>query len=214
MTAAERELQKLLAIRPLGAAPKYQHPEGRYRIDVFFPGWKLAVEIDGPRHERQVEYDCTRDAQLASMGIAVLRLSSVLLPEQLREHIRYVAQRIAYFGHPAKVKFCVDYSTSLQKKTEDHTLEQVERESFGTASTGNPLCMDCSGSSWKMIPCWNENMRRAEMRATRCRCTNLRPMPEQEEFRLRPDDYLQAVEQKKPQQGILLAFPEKQVNHG
>lgn len=207
MTSAERELQQLLAIRPLGAQPKYQHPEGRYRIDVFFPEWKLAVEIDGPRHEEQVEYDRTRDAQLASMGIAVLRLSSFLTPEQLRERIRYVSQRILYMGFDAKVKFCLEFSQPKTAQQVDQ--ESTTSESFN-ASRANPLCLDCNGSGWKMMPWWNERWRRAEMRAKRCDCKNLRQSPQEAPLVLTAEDF----EQKKPQQNALLMFPERQKANG
>lgn len=47
-----------------------------YILDFYFPNVKIAVEIDGPIHEKQREYDKRRDARLRKKGITVVRFTN------------------------------------------------------------------------------------------------------------------------------------------
>jgi very-short-patch-repair endonuclease len=189
---AEQELLSLLRQRPLAVQHVYQHHEGKYIIDFFWPEWKLGAEIDGPWHES--EADQFRDGNLAKIGIAVLRLPADLTAERMREQVRYVAQRILFLGMPAKVEFVRNYrppKPELKPATWD-------RQNY----LGHPLCLDCSGNGWRLTPIFSEKMRQAEMRATRCKCENLR------EDNLVLFNGLIELNRPKPAQKVIL-FPEK-----
>jgi len=78
----------------LGAKFRRQHATTCYILDFYCPAMKLAVEVDGPIHERQKAKDIMRDANLSRDGIVVLRfqnseiftgLEDVL--ECIREHL-------------------------------------------------------------------------------------------------------------------------------
>jgi very-short-patch-repair endonuclease len=72
-----RELRK----RPDGLKFRRQHPAGRYVLDFFCAGAKLAVEVDGEMHSRgdRPARDAERDAWLRTQGVRVLREVSGIL---------------------------------------------------------------------------------------------------------------------------------------
>lgn len=53
-----------------------QQPVGPYIADFYCAVARLAVELDGPIHERQREYDAEHDAYLAAHGLRVLRFTN------------------------------------------------------------------------------------------------------------------------------------------
>ena len=53
-----------------------QHPIGPYIVDFFSSRASLIVEVDGPIHESQVEYDAERQAELEGVGYRVLRVTA------------------------------------------------------------------------------------------------------------------------------------------
>ena len=184
---AEIALQHLLIEHPLATGFKREHQEGRYRLDFFFAAWKLGVEIDS-QHFHDPEKDAHRDRELARIGIVILRLSNVLPAEKLREHIAYVAERIVRLPLAEKVLFVRNYKVSILDAIVDAQVEKKKPDED---------CLDCNGSGWKMVPTWHEGHRQAELRATRCDCTNLR-----QEFQLwSPDDF---APPKPPQQAPLI----------
>jgi len=179
---AEIALHKVLVERPLATGFKREHREGRYQLDFFFPAWKLGIEIDS-EHFHDAERDTIRDGELSKIGIAILRLSNTLPAEKLREHIAYVAERIRCLPLAEKVLFIRNYKTDILDRVGPITTPPAE-----DAITGAHLeCVDCGGSRWKMIPVWSEFYGRAEQRATRCNCSNLR-VRLQEEFELMAPD--------------------------
>jgi very-short-patch-repair endonuclease len=87
MTPAERKLWDVLKGRRLfGHKFRRQHPifvnisasghKTYYIIDFYCTELRLAVEVDGPVHETQVEYDHRRDNLLRSKGIRVVRITN------------------------------------------------------------------------------------------------------------------------------------------
>jgi very-short-patch-repair endonuclease len=52
---------------------KSQYKISRYRVDFLIKGF-LVLEIDGPHHGQQKEYDAKRDKYLKGLGYEVLRL--------------------------------------------------------------------------------------------------------------------------------------------
>jgi very-short-patch-repair endonuclease len=75
MTLPEQTLWSLLRHRQLGLRFRRQHPIGPFILDFYCPAAKLCVEVDGPAHAGQAEYDLSRDRWLAERGIKVLRIS-------------------------------------------------------------------------------------------------------------------------------------------
>jgi very-short-patch-repair endonuclease len=83
---------------------KFQFPIGPYRAD-FLLGGCVVLEVDGPHHKNQVEYDANRDKYIQKMGYRVIRIPIsifTLSPEavvcQLKEEIyeqktEYAAKR-------------------------------------------------------------------------------------------------------------------------
>lgn len=50
-----------------------QKPVGQFVVDFFCKELMLAIEVDGDTHDQRIEQDKTRQRQLESMGIHVLR---------------------------------------------------------------------------------------------------------------------------------------------
>jgi len=72
---------------------KFQFPIGPYRAD-FLLGGCVVLEVDGPHHKNQVEYDANRDKYIEEMGYRIIRIPLrifILSPEavvcQLKEEI-------------------------------------------------------------------------------------------------------------------------------
>ena len=76
-TAAEAVLwQHLRSGRLNGLHFRRQQPIGPYIVDFFCADSKLVVEVDGPIHASQAEYDQDRDAYLTAHGLRVLRFAN------------------------------------------------------------------------------------------------------------------------------------------
>jgi len=68
-----------------------QHPVGRFVLDFYCPGYKLAVEVDGDVHDEQQERDAARTQVLEAYGYRVLRFRN----EQVMRELPWVVQTIA-----------------------------------------------------------------------------------------------------------------------
>ena len=91
MTPAEQALWDALRDRRLaGLRFRSQHPAGPFVLDFYCPIRKLVVELDGPVHERQAEYDAARTAQLNAYGYRVIRFRN----EEVLHELPSVLQRI------------------------------------------------------------------------------------------------------------------------
>ena len=73
-TQLEDRLWEHLRGRRHGVKLRRQHPVDDFVLDFYCPAAKLAIEIDGPHHERQAQYDQWRTEQLQRRGIRMLRL--------------------------------------------------------------------------------------------------------------------------------------------
>ncbi len=82
-TTNESILWSHLRRRKLGHRIRRQHPLGEFILDFYCAEAKLAIEIDGPLHIRQPEYDTWRDAQLQRLGIEVLRFPDLQVTNDL-----------------------------------------------------------------------------------------------------------------------------------
>lgn len=76
-TEAERCLWNALRNRQLaGWKFRRQHQLGPYIVDFVCLAARLVVEVDGPVHEQQQEYDQYRDEYLRALGYTVLRFEN------------------------------------------------------------------------------------------------------------------------------------------
>ena len=73
-TRAERLLWEALSGGALGVRFRRQHPIGDFVLDFYCREARLAVEIDGPTHDRSQRYDDWRDATLWRLGIRTVRI--------------------------------------------------------------------------------------------------------------------------------------------
>jgi len=90
-TKAEDILWSYLRDRRLaGYKFRRQHAVDRFILDFYCPASQLAVEVDGPIHERTAIEDAERDSVLATYGIRVLRVRN----EEIFENIQAVLTAI------------------------------------------------------------------------------------------------------------------------
>jgi very-short-patch-repair endonuclease len=83
-TPAESRLWQALRTKKLnGLHFRRQHPVGRFILDFYCPSCKLAIELDGAIHDRQVEYDTARTQQLQQFGYRVIRFQNERVMEDL-----------------------------------------------------------------------------------------------------------------------------------
>lgn len=79
LTPAEARLWNYLKISRLsGRKFRRQHSMGRYILDFYCPSEKLAIELDGATHDRDIAQrrDRTRDRFLQNAGIRILRIQN------------------------------------------------------------------------------------------------------------------------------------------
>jgi very-short-patch-repair endonuclease len=60
-----------------------QHAIGPFIVDFYCPAAQLVVEVDGPIHDQQQEYDEMRTAWLQSLGLKVIRFRNEAVLGQL-----------------------------------------------------------------------------------------------------------------------------------
>ncbi|HEU0016604.1 MAG TPA: DUF559 domain-containing protein [Longimicrobium sp.] len=73
-TPAEDELWTVLRGHQLGGFHfRRQHPIGGFILDFYCARKRVCVELDGPGHDAQQEYDQARTEALATVGIRVIR---------------------------------------------------------------------------------------------------------------------------------------------
>ena len=53
-----------------------QHRIGRFILDFYYTAKKLGIELDGPIHDYQQDYDRARDEWLSENGIKILRIKN------------------------------------------------------------------------------------------------------------------------------------------
>jgi very-short-patch-repair endonuclease len=79
MTDAERLLWSRVRGKQIGQVQFYrQKPVGGYIVDFYAPKAKLVIEVDGSQHREpeNLAKDRKRDADLANLGLTVLRFNS------------------------------------------------------------------------------------------------------------------------------------------
>ena len=76
-TPAEAAAWRLLRDRRFGGVKfRRQHPVGPYVLDFCCAALRLAIELDGGIHERQIDADAHRQRELESHGYRLLRFTN------------------------------------------------------------------------------------------------------------------------------------------
>ena len=83
-THAEALLWEKLRKRQLGDLKfRRQHIIYVFIVDFYCPAAKLVIEIDGPVHAEQEEYDQEREAYLEAMGFETIRFGNLDVAENI-----------------------------------------------------------------------------------------------------------------------------------
>jgi very-short-patch-repair endonuclease len=97
MTQPERMLWAMLRRNNLGLHFRREHPVGPFILDFYCAAAKLCVEVDGPVHDEQGDYDERRTQWLAEEGIRVLRFTMA----EVEQRPAYVLAMIAQAAPPS-----------------------------------------------------------------------------------------------------------------
>ncbi|GGG39324.1 hypothetical protein GCM10011344_45230 [Dokdonia pacifica] len=89
-TPEETKLWEYLKQRPKGYKFRRQHPFNDYILDFYCHRAKLSIEIDGPIHSTQKQYDKDRTSVINEYGISEIRFSN----EEIRTNFRKVKETI------------------------------------------------------------------------------------------------------------------------
>jgi very-short-patch-repair endonuclease len=94
-TESERILWRGLRNRALGVKFRRQQPIGAFVVDFFCPDRGLIVEVDGPIHAEQVEYDRERQELLEACGYRMVRVSAESVVRELARVLKQITQALA-----------------------------------------------------------------------------------------------------------------------
>ncbi len=93
MTPEERILWEHLRARRLnGLKFRRQQVIDGFIVDFYCHAAGVVVEVDGPVHQRQRDYDAERDRILAARGLRILRFTNQEVRERLAEVLNRIAQ--------------------------------------------------------------------------------------------------------------------------
>jgi len=96
MTRSERLLWNALRCSQLnGLHFRRQQIAGDFVLDFYCDAARLAIELDGSSHDLSGERDESRDAELARMGIAVIRIANDDLMKDPDSVAGWIAERAA-----------------------------------------------------------------------------------------------------------------------
>jgi len=100
-TPAEIKLWQSLSKRQLhGFKFSRQIPIGPYFADFLCRSAKLVVEVDGPSHDVQVEYDCARTELIEGQGYRVIRFSNMDVLQNLEDVLATIGQVLTEMSLP------------------------------------------------------------------------------------------------------------------
>lgn len=81
--------------RALGAKFRRQQPIGPFVVDFFCSEHSLIVEVDGPIHAEQVEYDRERQELLEACGYRMVRVSVESVVRELGSVLERISRALA-----------------------------------------------------------------------------------------------------------------------
>jgi very-short-patch-repair endonuclease len=101
-TMAEAKLWYYLRDRRLdGFKFRRQHPIERFIVDFCCPEQHLIVEIDGPIHQEQIEYDLARADALRAAGYIVVRYTNDAVQQRIDEVLADLRRALTSDDHRA-----------------------------------------------------------------------------------------------------------------
>jgi very-short-patch-repair endonuclease len=93
MTPEERRLWQYLRGNRLGGLHfRRQQPIDGFIADFYCHACGIVVEVDGPIHEHQAEYDAERDHIFAAKNLAVIRLTNAEINNDIAAGLARIAQ--------------------------------------------------------------------------------------------------------------------------
>jgi len=111
-TPSEAILWQALRARQRGVKFRRQQPIGPFVVDFFCAERRLIVEVDGPVHALQVEYDRERQWLLEQCGYQVLRVAADAVEGDLRTVLRAIDRALTPAPSPSPGEGNADVSTS------------------------------------------------------------------------------------------------------
>ena len=100
-TPAEIKLWQSLSKRQLhGFKFSRQIPIGPYFADFVCRSAKLVIEVDGPSHDVQVEYDCARTELIEGQGYRVIRFSNMDVLQNLEDVLATIGRVLTEMSLP------------------------------------------------------------------------------------------------------------------
>jgi very-short-patch-repair endonuclease len=91
MTIAEKLLwQQVRANRLGGFHFRRQQIAAGYIVDFYCHAARLVVEVDGPIHEQQRDYDKVRDLALTKLGFRIVRFSNDVIIRDLQQVVTQI----------------------------------------------------------------------------------------------------------------------------
>jgi len=92
MTPAEKSLWQCLRANRLGGLHfRRQQIIDGFIVDFYCHASRLAIELDGEVHNRQIEYDAERDSILKSKGLKILRFSNEVVLKEMDSVLEAIA---------------------------------------------------------------------------------------------------------------------------
>ncbi len=95
LTFAEDKLWQRLRHGQLGVKFRRQHCIDRFIVDFYAREPRLIIEVDGPIHETQQEYDAWRQSVLEHLGYRVLRFTNDDVLANVEGVIQVISEAIA-----------------------------------------------------------------------------------------------------------------------
>jgi very-short-patch-repair endonuclease len=93
LTAAEQKLWTALSNRQLNDLKfRSQHPLGRFIADFYCAQVRLVIEVDGPVHSKQAEYDEARTQHFDTYGYQVVRFTNQEVLDNLPAVLANISQ--------------------------------------------------------------------------------------------------------------------------
>jgi very-short-patch-repair endonuclease len=100
-TPAEIKLWQCLSKRQLhGFKFSRQIPIGPCFADFVCRPAKLVIEVDGPSHDLQVEYDCARTELIEAQGYRVIRFSNMDVLQNLEDVLGTIGRALTEMSLP------------------------------------------------------------------------------------------------------------------
>jgi very-short-patch-repair endonuclease len=109
-TEAERTLWRYLRNQHLaGRKFRRQYPLHGYILDFYCAEENLAIELDGPVHDRQKDYDSARQKIIESHGVKVIRFKNSIIMNNINTVLDSIRKACA-FPSPSAMERGVVYA--------------------------------------------------------------------------------------------------------